>query len=196
MPDSVSRASMYRWHKIFDEYNSVTHPWSGLVGHPHILVRAVVTSIKEIYNNEADAYLDELVWWLAIHHDIAISRSALHKNLQEVGLTRKLLHKIAWECDEEAQWEFMEVIHDHSGGQGEELVFVDEMSKNDHDTAWWYGLAMAGEWADFVDNFVRSDRYSMVAVITTGGYVSAHIVLGSFNAAEFCDYITEQMVGQ
>lgn len=29
----------------------------------------------------------------------------------------------------------MEVIRDHSGGQGEELVFVDEMSKNDHDTA-------------------------------------------------------------
>ena len=55
---------------------------------------------------------------------------------------------------------------------------------------------MAGERADFVDNFVCGDRYSMVAAITTGGYVSARIVLGSFNAAEFRDYITEQVVGQ
>ena len=93
---------MYRWCKIFDEYNSVTCPRSGLVGRPRILVHAVVIAIKEIYNNEADAYLDELVWWLAIHHNIAISHSALHKNLQEVGLTWKLLHKIARECDEEA----------------------------------------------------------------------------------------------
>ena len=98
----VSCASMYRWRKIFDEYNSVTCPRSGLVGRPRILVHAVVTAIKEIYNNKADAYLNELVWWLAIHHNIAISRSALHKNLQEVGLTRKLLHKIARERDEEA----------------------------------------------------------------------------------------------
>jgi len=29
-----------------------------------------MTAIKEVYNNEADAYLDELVWWLAIHQQI------------------------------------------------------------------------------------------------------------------------------
>ena len=192
----VSQASIYRWRNLFNEFHAVTRPRSGLVGHRRILVRAVVTAIKEVYNNEADAYRDELVWWLAIHHDVTISRSTLHKNLQEAGLTQKLLHKIAWEHDEEAQREFMEVIHDHSAGQGEEFVFVDEMSKNDHDTSQRYGLAMAGERADFIDNFVRGDRYSMVAAITTGGYVSAHVVLGSFNAEEFRDYITEQVVGQ
>ena len=190
----ISRASMFRWRNLFDEFQTVTRPRSGLVGRHRILIRAIVTAIKEVYNNEADAYLDELVWWLAIHHDIAISRSALHKNLQEAGLTRKLLHKIARERDEEARCEFIEVIHDHSTGQGKEFVFVDEMSKNDHDTSRRYGLAMAGEWADFVDNFVRGDRYSMAAAITTEGYISARVVLGSFNSTEFCDYITEQVV--
>ena len=131
----VSRASMYCWRNLFAEFQADSHPQSGLVGRRCILVRAVITAIKEVYNNEADAYLDELVWWLAIHYDIAISRIALHKNLQEAGLTWKLLHKISWERDEEAQHEFMEVIHDHSTGQGEEFVFVDEMSKNDHDTS-------------------------------------------------------------
>ena len=35
--------------------------------------------IKEIHNNEADAYLDELVWWLTAHFNNAISRSTLYK---------------------------------------------------------------------------------------------------------------------
>jgi len=190
----VSQASMYRWRNIFAEFLSVTRPRSGIVGCPRILVRAVVTAIKEVYNNEADAYLDELIWWLAIHHDIAISRSALHKNLQDAGLTRKLLHKIARERDEEARREFLDVIHDHSAGQGEEFVFIDEMSKNDHDTSRRYGLAMSGARADFIDNFVRGDRYSMVAAITIGGYISTRVIPGSFNAVEFRDFITEQVV--
>jgi len=94
-----------------------------------------MTAIKEVYKAEADVYLEELVWWLTIHHNITISKSALQKNLQDVGLTRKLLHKIAWEWDEEARCKFFNVIHDHSAGLGEEFMFVDEMSKNDHDTA-------------------------------------------------------------
>jgi transposase len=93
---------MYRWRNIFAKFHSVTRPSSGLMGRPRIIVRAVITAIKEIYNTEADAYLDELVFWLAIHHDIAISRSTLQENLQDAGLTCKLLHKIAWERDEEA----------------------------------------------------------------------------------------------
>ena len=54
---------------------------------------------------------------------------------------------------------------------------------------------MLGERADFIDNFVHGDRYSMVAGITTDGYVSTYVIPGSFNAQEFRDYITEQVVG-
>lgn len=147
-----------------------------------------------VYNNEADAYLDELVWWLAVHHDLPISRSALQKNLVGVGLTHKLLHKIARECDEEVRAEFHAVIHEHSNGQGKEFIFIDEVSKNDHDTARCYGRAFSGERANFVDNFVRGERYSMVAAITVEGYVSTRVIPGLFNAAEFYDYVVEQIV--
>jgi len=191
----ISWASMYCWQNIFAELHSVTCPKSGLIGRPQIIVHAVITAIKEVYNTKADAYLDELVWWLAIHHDIAISWSALHENLQDAGLTCKLLHKNAQEHDEEAQHEYWDVIHDHSAGWGKEFVFVDEMSKNNHDTAWRYGLAISGEHAEFIDNFVHGDRYSMVTGITTDGYVSTHVIPGSFNTQEFCNYITEQVVG-
>ena len=74
--------------------------------------------------------------------------------LVDAGLTRKLLHKIAREHDAEARADFLDIVHDYSGGDGEEFVFVDEMSKNDHDTARRYGRSLSGQRADFVDKFV------------------------------------------
>ena len=190
----ISRRSVYRWRAIFEEIQSVTRPLSAPVGRPRAIIRAVMTAITEVYNNEADVYLDELVWWLAIHHDLPISRSALQKTLVTYGLTRKLLHKIARERDEELRAEFRAVIEDHSEGRGEEFIFIDEMGKNDHDTARRYGRALRGERADFVDNFVRGDKYSMVAALTVDGYISARVVQGSVDTDEFCDYVTEQVV--
>ena len=93
-----------------------------------------------------------------------------HKNLEVAGLTRKLLHKIAKERDEETRAEYMAVIQDCTGGQGIELVFIDEFSKNDHDTARRYGCTPSGQRADFIDNFVRGERYSTVAALTISGY--------------------------
>ena len=128
------------------------------------------------------------MWWLAVHHDITISRSSLQWNLKEAGLTRKLLHKIAHERDAEVRAEYLAVIQDHAAGNGEEFVFVDEMRKNDHDTM-RYGRSLSGEQADFIDNFVHGNRYSMVAAITFDGYIAIRVVPGSFNAEEFRDYI-------
>ena len=190
----VSRSSLYRWRKLFEQYQTVQRPKSSIMGRPRLIVRAVLTAIKEVYHNEADAYLDQLVWWLAVHHDIAISPSGLLQNLQDAGLTRKLLHKIAREREAEQRAEYFAVVRDHSAGRGEEFLFVDEMSKNDHDTARRYGRSLSGTRADFIDNFVRGDRYSMVAALTTDGYVSSRVIPGSFNAEEFRDYITEQVV--
>lgn len=117
------------------QHNSVLKPRSPLVGRPHIIIRAVMTVIKEAYNNEADVYLDKLVWWLAIHHDIVISRSALQENLVNVGLTQKFLHKLASARDEVIRAEFLETVRVHSTGQGVEFIFINKMSKNDRDTS-------------------------------------------------------------
>jgi hypothetical protein len=46
-------------------------------GHPELIVAAVLTAIEEVYEQEADIYLDELVYWLSIQHDILISTSTL-----------------------------------------------------------------------------------------------------------------------
>lgn len=151
-------------------------------------------AIKQLYDNEADVYLDKLIWWLAIQHDIDISCSALQSNLEDAGLTCKLLHKIASEWDEEPWVDFHATVREHSAGQGDEFIFLDKMSKNNHDVAHCYGWSMWGERTDFIDNFVRSDRHSLLAAIITNGYVACWAVLGSFDSVELYDFVAEQLV--
>jgi hypothetical protein len=90
----------------------------------------------------------------------------------------------------------MDVIRDCTGGQGAELVFIYEFSKNDHDTAQRYGCAPSRQCADFMDNFVHGDRYSMVVAISISGYNAVHSVLGSFDSDQFRNFSVEQVVHQ
>ncbi|KAF6754741.1 hypothetical protein DFP72DRAFT_773698, partial [Ephemerocybe angulata] len=81
----VSRASIYRWQAIFDELGTVVRPT--LRGRDRIISRAVLTEVYVLFETDHDLYLDELVFWLAVNHDVAISKSALHDTLQRAGLT-------------------------------------------------------------------------------------------------------------
>ena len=74
---AVSHSSMYRWKALFEAIGDVVWPPSPLHGRTRIICRAVLTAVQDIYRAEPDLYLDELVFWLAVHHDIVISKSAL-----------------------------------------------------------------------------------------------------------------------
>jgi transposase len=143
----VSRSSIYRWRNIFDKLGTVNRPPSPLHGRVRIISRVVLTAVHDIYKGDPDIYLDELVFWLAIHHDIVILKSALHKNLEEASLTRKLLHKIARERDEQLRQEYWDVINGDLDGNSDLLVMVDETSKNDLTLARRFGRAVVGQQA-------------------------------------------------
>ena len=122
----VSQASLYRWAKIFDELGIVIPPVPPLRGRPRVIGLAALGAVKELYKRHPDTYLDELQWFLAIHHDIVISIAALQENLEKAGLTRKILHKIASERDEEMREQFLYSIRNDFSGTGDEFVTVDE----------------------------------------------------------------------
>ena len=46
---AVSHSSLYRWRAIFKEYNDVNRPPSPLKGQMHIITRAVLTAVYDIY---------------------------------------------------------------------------------------------------------------------------------------------------
>jgi hypothetical protein len=150
--------------------------------------------VYDIYKGEPDTYLDELQWWLAVNHDIAISLSALQKNLQDAGLTRKLLQKIAKERDEQLRQEYWDVVNGELLGDSDLLVFADETSKNELTLAWRFGRALAGERATFADVFVCGQRFSLAAAMSKQGYIATKVVPGSFDSFDFFDFISENVV--
>ncbi|KAF8228250.1 hypothetical protein L208DRAFT_1292542, partial [Tricholoma matsutake] len=122
---NVSQASLYCWMHILEEFGSTTCPPSPLRGRPRIITFAVLTAVKQLYEQHTDTYLNKLQWFLAIHHDIDISISALQVNLDKAGLTRKILHKIAKERDKECR-AARHCIQNHFSGTRGEFVAVDE----------------------------------------------------------------------
>lgn len=190
----VSRASIYRWQRIFDEFGTPTNPHARVGGRSSIITRAVLTAVHDIYKGAPDLYLTELQYWLAIHHDIVISVSALQKTLEQEGLSRKLLQKIATERDKEKCAAWKDSIHDDFQDKASYFVTVDETSKNEHTLDRTYGRSMVGERAVIETDFVRGPRYSVGAAMTTEGYIAVKVVEGSFDALLFFDFIAESVV--
>ena len=191
----ISCASLYRWQAIFEEHGSVIHPPSLLKGQrTHILTHALIQACQDLFSRESDLYLNEVVAWLALEHDIVISISTLARNLTEVGLTHKILHKLASERDEQRPQDFRQLILHTFQGDGSEFIFVDETSKDEHTWARHYGRAMSGAHASLSDVFVCGDRYSLVAAMTIDGYIAADVVEGLYDHELFYAFITQQVV--
>jgi hypothetical protein len=115
-------------------------------------------------------------------------------NLQEAGLSHKLLHKITIECDTQLHEEYMDTINGELEEDSSLLVFADETSKNDHTLACCYSLALAGERATFTDVFVHGQHWSLVATISQNGYIATKVVPGLLDSFNFFDFVAEQVV--
>ncbi|KAI0062011.1 hypothetical protein BV25DRAFT_1804463 [Artomyces pyxidatus] len=170
----VSRRSLFRWRAIFREFGTVQKPPSPLRGRVRTITRHILDAMADLYHLHPDTYLDELQLWLAINHDVDISLSGIQKNLDQVGLTLKLLHKIARERDEARRAEWREM--------------------NDRTTGRRRGRALIGHRADISHPFVRGERYSLVAAISVSGYIAARALPGSVDSFSFFDFIAEEVL--
>ena len=159
----ISRPSIYHWQVIFDQHGCVIRLPIAPKGPEWIITHAVLTAVHTLFETDSDLYLDKLVLWLAIEHNIAVSILTLHVTLKNVGLTRKLLHKIVIERDEELweQWREMQGSEDFLQ-DGSQFVCVDQTSKNEQTFARKHGHAYPGEHTELKDVFVQGDRYSLV----------------------------------
>ncbi|KAG2737687.1 hypothetical protein P692DRAFT_201661930, partial [Suillus brevipes Sb2] len=167
----ISRASCFHWRNLFEELGTVARPPSPLVGHTRIITRALMMAVEDLFAEESDLFLDEICTWLAVEHDITISSSSLSRNLKQVGLSRKMLQKIASERDD-----------------------VCREDKNERTYARHYGRSHYGQRAQLCDVFVQGDRYSLCAAMTIDGYLATRVVEGSFDAQEFYDFVLEDVL--
>jgi len=101
---------------------------------------------------------------------------------------------MALEHDEALREDWGDGLQNDFFRDGSEFICVDETSKNKLTYARQGGHSISGEPANLTDVFARGDQYSLVAAITTKGYIAAHAVPGSFDAFEFYNFIAEQVV--
>ncbi|THU78452.1 hypothetical protein K435DRAFT_593326, partial [Dendrothele bispora CBS 962.96] len=76
------------------------------------------------------------------------------------------------------------------------ILVIDETSKDDRTIYPHYGRSVLGERATIAANFVRGERWSMVAALGVEGYSAVRVVLGSVDGDEFFDFINQQLVTQ
>ena len=166
----ISSRSLSQWQTNMNTFGSVIPAHNLLQGCPFILNAEERNELFNLLDQASEMFLDELQDWVALHHDAAITRSALHYIIQDAGLTFKMLHKAALERDEVAQEEFRTYIQEHL--VAEQVITVDESRKDDHTIFRHFGHAPCGHQASIDADFVHGDRYSIVAALSVDGYLA------------------------
>jgi transposase len=93
----VSTSSCYRWGQILEEHGTIKRPPSPLTGRTRTITHALLSAIQDLFAVDADLFLDEVCTWLTFEHNNTISLSTLSRTLEQAGLTRKILQKLAAE---------------------------------------------------------------------------------------------------
>ncbi|KAJ7829941.1 hypothetical protein B0H13DRAFT_1916173 [Mycena leptocephala] len=106
----VSRSSLYRWKANQLDHGSVIPPVNPLRGRPRILNADQTHDLLTLLAEAPEMYLDEIMDWVALYLDAAISRTALHMLIKDAGLTYKILRRAASERDEEAREQWRQLI--------------------------------------------------------------------------------------
>ena len=187
-----SEKSLRRWKKNASEHGGVVLPSSHRQGRPRKLDSDQISDLMAQLLVEPDMYLDEIQSWVAIHQEVGISKTSLARLIEDVGFSYKALHKAAAERDEDEREEFRAWARETL--VPEMIVTADESSKDDRTIYRRSGRSPSGIRAPGSVQFVRGERYSLIAAMSVDGYVSTRVVEGSVDTAEFFDFIVGDVV--
>ena len=162
---------------------------SALHGRHRILTGKVIGELRGLIQESPELYLDEIGEWLALYHNIQISTTFLHDNQRDLGLSR---FGGAAERDDQLRVEWMyDFLTTYTT---EQMVVLDESSKDGKILIRKYGWALSGEDAVLHVSLDRGVRYSILPALTTDGYIAVRAVEGSINGEEFFDFIVSDLV--
>jgi transposase len=189
---NISSRSVQRWANNLATHGHVLPPRNPLQGRRHTLNAIHIYGLIGIIEASPAMYLDELQDWLALEHDMLISKTTLHDSIRDAGLSYKLLRRRAVERDEGVREQWKEDVRINFVAA--QMVWTDESSKDDRTIYRHYGRAPTGQRAVIDAQFVRGQRYSILPAMTIDGYISTRIVPESVQGADFFDFIVEDVV--
>lgn len=187
----VSAKSIGRWEENYAIHGCVT-PSKPIKGRPKLLTANMIDDIQQLLREDPTLLLDEIGEWLALYHDQPISTTALHMNLQDLALTHKRLKRIASERDDAHRMEW--ILNITMNYTADQLVFLDESSKDERVVLRRYGRAPSGRDAIHHVSLDRGIRYSVLPALSLDGYMAVRVVEGSIDGAEFYDFVVNDVV--
>jgi transposase len=188
----ISSRSFARWKRNNRIYGSVIPPPNLMQCRPRILNSDMTHDLYTLLEEAPEMYLSEIQDWIALTYKVHISKPALHLNIRDAGLSFKLLCRAAAERDEDFRQEWKQDVNAHFTAS--QMVFIDETSKDERTVYRHYGRSIIGNRATINANFVRGERYSMVAALSLDGYEAVHVVPGSVDGEGFLDFIINDVV--
>jgi transposase len=188
----ISTRSVARWKQNNRTYGSVIPPPNPMQCRPRILNGDMTHDLYTLLEEAPEMYLSEIQDWIALTYEVHISKSALHTNIRDAGITYKLLRRAAAERDEDFRQEWKQDVDAHFTAS--QMIFVDETSKDERTIYRHYGRSITGGRATISANFVRGERYSMVAALSLDGYEAVDVVPGSVDGEGFLNFIVDDVV--
>ncbi|KAF8589516.1 hypothetical protein K439DRAFT_1332429 [Ramaria rubella] len=79
----VSQRSLLRWSDNYERYGNVSSPRNPNCGQPRILTPGQVADLLALVKEAPEMFLDEMQDWMALHHDAAVSKTTLDRNIRE-----------------------------------------------------------------------------------------------------------------
>jgi hypothetical protein len=163
------------------------------VGRPRSLSQADLAFITALLDHRRSLYLDELQDELWLKHGVHTTLPTIHRALQQLGVSRKVISAAAYERNEMSRAIYMNRIAEEAPDAGM-LMFVDEAAKNERMLSRRYGRSGKGIRCMVQRRFVRGLRYSIVPVIMLDGIIVYDIVDGPVNDDRFYNFIKELVV--
>lgn len=78
----VSKRTLARWHASFQQYGHIPR-LTYLSGRRRKLTAKHLQDLQELLRANPSIYLEEVVEWFALHHDLPISITSIHDALKE-----------------------------------------------------------------------------------------------------------------
>ena len=125
----ISQRSVARWRQNNRLYGSVIPPPNPMQCRPRILNADMTHDLYTLLEEAPEMYLSEIQDWIALTHEVHISKSALHDNIRNAGISFKLLHRAAAERNEDYREEWKQDANAHFTAS--QMVFVDKTSKDE-----------------------------------------------------------------
>ena len=97
----ISARSIARWRQNVRIHGSVIPPPNPMQCRPRILNGDMTHDLYTLLEEAPEMYFSEIQEWIALSHEIHISKTALHMNIRDTGITFKLLRRAAAERDED-----------------------------------------------------------------------------------------------